>query len=41
VKRSHKIALYGAALCVLLLVFSLYGRPDFLVTLANQIWSCF
>jgi len=41
VKRRHRIGLYGLALCVLLLVFSLYGRPDFLVTLANQIWSCF
>ena len=31
----------GLALCVLLAVFSLYTRPDFLVTLANQIWACF
>jgi hypothetical protein len=29
------------ALGVLLLVFSLYTRPDFLLTVANQVWSCF
>jgi hypothetical protein len=41
VKQSQKTGLYIAALCVLLAVFSLYMRPDFLVTLANQVWSCF
>lgn len=45
-KRGHimatkKILRYGAAVCVLLAVFALYTRPDFLVTLANQVWSCF
>ena len=40
-RRRYKIALYGAALCVLLAVFALYSRADFLVTLANQLWSCF
>jgi len=29
------------ALSVLMLVFSLYTRPDFLLTMANQLWSCF
>ena len=29
------------ALAVLLLVFSLYTQPDFLLTVANQLWSCF
>jgi hypothetical protein len=29
------------ALAALLLVFSLYTRPDFLLTMANQLWSCF
>ena len=29
------------ALAVLLLVFSLYTRPDFLLTMADQLWSCF
>lgn len=32
---------YGAAVLVLLAVFALYTRPDFLVTLANEVWSCF
>lgn len=32
---------YGGAIVVLLGVFSLYTRPDFLLTLANQIWACF
>ena len=29
------------ALSVLMLVFSLYTRPDFFLTVANQLWSCF
>lgn len=32
---------YALAVLVLLAVFALYTRPDFLVTLANQIWACF
>lgn len=39
--KAMKILLYGAAVCVLLAVFALYTRPDFLVTLANQVWACF
>lgn len=40
-RRGHKLLLYGAAVCVLLAVFALYTRTDFLVTLANQVWACF
>ena len=40
-KRSQKLLLYVGAVVVLLGVFSLYTRPDFLVTLANQVWACF
>ena len=29
------------ALVVLLLVFALYGNPDFMVMLADQMWACF
>ena len=29
------------ALLVLLLVFALYGNPDFMVMVADQMWSCF
>jgi len=32
---------YGGAVLVLLAVFALYTRPDFLVTLANEVWACF
>ncbi len=32
---------YAGALGVLLAVFAAYTRPDFLVTLADQLWSCF
>ena len=31
----------GLAVAVLLAVFSLYTRPDFLLTMANQLWLCF
>ena len=30
----------GASL-VLLAVFAMYTRPEFLVTLADHVWSCF
>jgi len=40
-RRSLQLAIGAVALAVLLGVFSLYGRPDFLLTLATQVWSCF
>ena len=40
-KRGARGLLYAAALGVLLLVFSMYTKPDFLMTLANQVWACF
>ena len=36
-----KISVWAAALAALLGVFALYTRPDFLLTLANQVWVCF
>ncbi len=36
-----KIALWTVAAGALLGVFALYGRPDFLFTLASQQWACF
>lgn len=30
-----------AAVLVLAAVLSLYGHPDFVVQLANQLWTCF
>lgn len=32
---------YGVALLILLAVFWAYLQPDFMVTLANQVWACF
>jgi hypothetical protein len=39
--RIRKLLSYGLAVAILLSVFALYTRPDFLVTLANQVWACF
>lgn len=39
--RARKLTAYAAAAALLLGVFSLYLRPDFLVSLATQIWACF
>ena len=33
--------IYAAALLVLLGVFAMYVQPDFMRTLADQIWACF
>lgn len=35
------IGLATLAVAALLLVFELYTRPDFLLQLADQLWSCF
>ena len=40
-KPRHKLLVYAAALAVLLGVFALYTRPEFLTNLADQLWSCF
>lgn len=40
-KKSHQWVAYAGALVALLAVFSLYARPAFLVTLADQLWACF
>jgi len=40
-KSGQRYLLYAGAVVVLLAVFSLYTRPDFLVTLTNQVWTCF
>ena len=39
--RLGKLLAWGIALLVLLAVFALYTRPDFLKTLADQLWACF
>ena len=40
-KPVGKTFLFLGLLGVLLLVFAMYGQPDFLMMLANQVWSCF
>jgi hypothetical protein len=40
-KLPRRLLGYGVALAALLAVFALYTQPDFLVTLANQVWACF
>jgi hypothetical protein len=37
----RKLALYTLAVAATLGVFALYARPDFLLTLADQLWACF
>ena len=39
--KPQKILAYSAAVLACLGVFALYTRPDFLVSLANQLWACF
>ena len=33
--------IWSAIAAALLGVFALYARPEFLVTLADQLWACF
>ena len=39
--RARKLLAYAGAVAALLAVFALYTRPEIMVTLADQIWSCF
>jgi hypothetical protein len=39
--RPRKLLAYAAALAVLLGVFALYTRPQIMVMMAEQLWSCF
>ena len=38
---ARTLTLYALAAAAVLGVFALYTRPDFLLTLADQIWACF
>lgn len=40
-KPVKKLLLYASLLVLLALVFAMYGRPDFFMSMANQIWGCF
>ena len=40
-KTWQRATAWALALSVLLLVFGLYTQADFLVDLADKLWSCF
>jgi hypothetical protein len=40
-RRASRWLIHTAAAIVLLAVFLMYLHPDFIVTLSNQVWSCF
>jgi hypothetical protein len=40
-KRWSKALWITGVLAALGWVFALYGRPDFMITMANQVWGCF
>jgi len=40
-KPALKFFWYAVTLGLLALVFVLYGQPDFMLALANQVWGCF
>lgn len=41
-RTTHKRWMtFAAVLAVLLAVFALYLQPDFMLSLADQIWACF
>jgi hypothetical protein len=40
-RRASRWLIHLAAAIVLIAVFLMYLRPDFIVTLSNQVWSCF
>lgn len=39
--RASKLLAYAAAAVVLVAVFALYTRPQFMVNVADVIWACF
>lgn len=39
--KAVRVIAWIAATAALLGTFALYDRPDFLVNLADQLWSCF
>jgi hypothetical protein len=38
---SQKLLAYSAAVLACVGVFLLYVQPEFMVTLAGQVWACF
>ena len=40
-KLWQRALVWSAVLALLLTVFALYQQPEFMVTLADHVWSCF
>lgn len=40
-RQGYRFLLYAAALGLLLVIFTLYTRSEFMVNIANQVWACF
>lgn len=40
-RQSYRFLLYAAAVGLLLAIFTLYTRAEFMVNIANQVWACF
>ena len=40
-RNAPRFLAYAVAVAGLLSVFALYLRPDFMVELAQSVWSCF
>jgi hypothetical protein len=38
---AKKLTLWAMSIIASLAVFALYTRPEFMFTLANQVWACF
>ena len=41
IKLWQRILIWTAIAAVLLAVFALYLQPQFMLTLADQVWACF
>jgi hypothetical protein len=39
--RRARLLVYAAAMAVLAGVFTLYLQPEFMMNMADQLWSCF
>lgn len=39
--QGHRFLLHAAAIGLLLAIFMLYTRAEFMVEIANQVWACF
>ncbi|MFO6419698.1 hypothetical protein ACLBKS_05815 [Hylemonella sp. W303a] len=39
--RLQRLLIWTAALAAVAAAFALYLRPEFMVTLADQVWACF